>query len=151
MLPTSRPTNSQQSADCWQKIFVKGGKRQAADCWLGELFFLFFSVINKLLLDLKSQACYFSVVSLKISSKWSWHCQFKLCAVMVAGYVGSCFFFLLSMDYSSHRQLQQILYIWQREWRKGSRVSQNLVSIERKMKTILWVPVLPIPTYKMTE
>ena len=29
----SRPTNGQQSADCWQKIFVKGGKRQSADSW----------------------------------------------------------------------------------------------------------------------
>ena len=34
-------TCCQQSADCWQKIFVKGGKRQSADCWLGELFFIF--------------------------------------------------------------------------------------------------------------
>ena len=41
-----------QAADCRQKIFVKGGKRQSAnsqptvgqhlaDCWLGELFFIF--------------------------------------------------------------------------------------------------------------
>ena len=40
----SRPTNGQQSANCWQKIFVKGGKRQSTesgptvgllsvDCW----------------------------------------------------------------------------------------------------------------------
>ena len=29
----SRPTNGQQSADCWQKIFVRGGKRQSADSW----------------------------------------------------------------------------------------------------------------------
>ena len=27
----SRPTNGQQSADCWEKIFVKGGKRQLAN------------------------------------------------------------------------------------------------------------------------
>ena len=26
------PTVVRQSADCWQKIFVKGGKRQSADC-----------------------------------------------------------------------------------------------------------------------
>ena len=37
----SRPTNGQQSADCWQNIFVKGGKRQSADSFLGELFFTF--------------------------------------------------------------------------------------------------------------
>ena len=37
----SRPTVSRQSADCWQKIFVKGGKRQSADSFLGELFFTF--------------------------------------------------------------------------------------------------------------
>ena len=30
----SRPTNSQQSADCAQKIFVKGSKRQLANSWL---------------------------------------------------------------------------------------------------------------------
>ena len=30
----SRPTNGQQPADCWQKIFVKGGKRQSADSWM---------------------------------------------------------------------------------------------------------------------
>ena len=46
------PTVGRQSADCWQKIFVKGGKRQSADCrpavdqqsadcWLGEPFFIF--------------------------------------------------------------------------------------------------------------
>ena len=56
-------TCCQQSANCWQKIFVKGGKRQSADSWptvgrlladsrptvgqqsadsfLGELFFIF--------------------------------------------------------------------------------------------------------------
>ena len=28
----SRPTNGQQSADCWQKLFAKGGKRLSADC-----------------------------------------------------------------------------------------------------------------------
>ena len=28
-------------ADCWQNIFVKGGKRQSADSFLGELFFTF--------------------------------------------------------------------------------------------------------------
>ena len=27
------PTVGRQSADCWQKIFVKGGKRQSANCW----------------------------------------------------------------------------------------------------------------------
>ena len=27
------PTCSQQSADCWQKIFVKDGKRQSANSW----------------------------------------------------------------------------------------------------------------------
>ena len=48
----SRLTNGQQSADCWQKIFVKGGKQQladsrptvdqqSADSFLGELFFIF--------------------------------------------------------------------------------------------------------------
>ena len=46
------PTVVRQSADCWQKIFVKGGKRQSADSrptvgqqladsFLGELFFTF--------------------------------------------------------------------------------------------------------------
>ena len=57
------PTFGPQSADCWQKIFVEGGKRQSADSWLtvvqlwadcrptagqqsadsylGELFFIF--------------------------------------------------------------------------------------------------------------
>ena len=28
------PTVGRQSAHCWQKIFVKGGKRQSADSWL---------------------------------------------------------------------------------------------------------------------
>ena len=48
----SWPTNSQRSADCWQKIFAKGGKWQSANCrptvdrqltdsFLGELFFTF--------------------------------------------------------------------------------------------------------------
>ena len=31
-LANKLPTCCQQSADCWQKIFVKGGKRQLADC-----------------------------------------------------------------------------------------------------------------------
>ena len=33
------PTCYQQSADCWQKIFVKGGKRQSANSWptVGQL------------------------------------------------------------------------------------------------------------------
>ena len=35
------PTVGRQSADCWQKIFVKGSKRQSADIFLGELFFTF--------------------------------------------------------------------------------------------------------------
>ena len=37
----SRPTKGQQLTDCWQKMFVKGGKWQSADSFLGELFFTF--------------------------------------------------------------------------------------------------------------
>ena len=37
----SQPTLGQQSADCWQTIFLKGGSRQLADCFWGDLFFTF--------------------------------------------------------------------------------------------------------------
>ena len=51
-----RVTNGQQSADCWQKICVKGSKRLSFDCrptvgqlladsFLGELFFIFSNLI----------------------------------------------------------------------------------------------------------
>ena len=40
-LADKRPTFGQHSADCWQNIFVKGGKRQSADCrpTVGRQFF----------------------------------------------------------------------------------------------------------------
>ena len=41
----SQPTNGQQSADCWQKIFVKGGKRQLAN-YLAKYFFFQASLRN---------------------------------------------------------------------------------------------------------
>ena len=46
----SRPTNGQQSADCWQKIFVKGGKRQSADSWptVGQLSADCWSTVGRL-------------------------------------------------------------------------------------------------------
>ena len=45
-----RPTNGQQSADCWQKIFVKGGKRQSADSWptVGQLSADCWSTVGRL-------------------------------------------------------------------------------------------------------
>ena len=59
-LANKLPTCGRQSADCWQKICVKGGKRQLADCrstvvrlsadsFLGELFFIFSQAYKMLL------------------------------------------------------------------------------------------------------
>ena len=47
----SRPTNGQQSADCWQKIFVKGRKRQSADSWptIGQQLGDCWSTVGRLL------------------------------------------------------------------------------------------------------
>ena len=49
------PTVGRQSADCWQKIFIKGGKWQLADCWwtvdqqiFGGAVLHFFHILNKI-------------------------------------------------------------------------------------------------------
>ena len=57
------PTVGRQTANSWQKIFVKGGKQQSADSFFGELFFTF-SVLTK-----------FNTYHDSICSSWSGECR----------------------------------------------------------------------------